>query len=84
MRHVFKKLFLSLESFRFEDENEYEYEIYLNVFACVLKKRHPGKLHITFFSPKTLVRLFVLKEVKPSPDSKMIKLLIFDILFPPL
>ena len=41
---------LSLESFRFEDENEYKYEIELEVFARVLKKRHPGKLHFyTFF-----------------------------------
>ena len=31
-----------------------------------------------------LVRLFMLKEVKPSPDSKMITLLTFDNLFLPL
>ena len=31
-----------------------------------------------------LLRLFILKEVKPSPDRKMIKLLTFDNLFPPL
>ena len=37
-----------------------------------------------FFSPKKLVRLFILKEVKPSPDSRIIKLLTFDNLFPPL
>ena len=54
------------------------------VFARVLKKRHPGKLHFTLFSPKKLVRLFIVKEVKPSPDSKMIKLLTFDNLIPPL
>ena len=50
------------------------------------KQRHPGKLHFTFFSPKKLVRLFILKEVKPSPDSKMIKRLTFEQynLFPPL
>ena len=55
----------------------------LEVFARVLKKRHPGKPHFTLFSPKKLVRLFILKEVKPSPESKMIKLLTFDYLFPP-
>ena len=31
------------ESFRFENENEYVYEIWLK-FLRVLKKRHPGKL----------------------------------------
>ena len=55
----------------------------LKVFARVLKKRHPGKPHFTFFSPKTLVRLFILKEVKPSTESEMIKLLTFDSLFQP-
>ena len=32
-----------LESFRFEDENEYEHEIQLIVFARVLKKKKPQK-----------------------------------------
>ena len=77
-----------IESFRFEDEDgygyEYEYEIKLKVFARIPKKERPGKLHFTFFSPKMLVRLFILKEVKPTPDSKMIKFLTFDNLFPPL
>ena len=41
-----------LESFRFEDETEYEYEIQLKVFVRVLKKRHPGELHFTFFTKK--------------------------------
>ena len=27
-----------IESFRFEDENYYEYEIWLEVFSCILKK----------------------------------------------
>ena len=54
-----------LESFRFEDDNNYEYdEIKLKVFVRVLKERQPGKL----------VRLFILKEVEPFPDNKMIKL----------
>ena len=36
-------------------------------------------------SPIKLARLFILKEViKPSPDSKMLKFLTFDDLFPPL
>ena len=80
-------LCMVLERFRFEDENEYEYEIQLKVFAHVLKKRTPcRKASFSFFSPKKLVRLFILKEVEPSPDSKMIKLLTFEQcnLFPPL
>ena len=39
-------LFWVAESFTFEDENEYD--IKLKVFARVLEKRHPGKLHFTF------------------------------------
>ena len=35
-------------------------------------------------SPKKLVRLFILREVKPSPDSIRIKRLTVDNLFPPL
>ena len=51
----------------------------LNVFARVLKKRHPGKPHLTFFfSSIKLVRLFILKDVKPSLDSRMKELLTFD------
>ena len=65
------------------DENEYDYEIYPKIFARVLKKT-TQKASFYFFSPKTLVRLFILKKVKPSPNSKMIKLLTFDNLFPPL
>ena len=63
-----------LESFRFEEDNEYEYEIKLNVFARVLEKKTPGKLHFTSFFFTKKVRLFTLKKFKPSPDSNMIKL----------
>ena len=55
-------------------------------FLCVFskKKKTPQKASFYFFSPKRLGRLFTLKKVKPSLDSKMIKLLTFDNLFPPL
>ena len=44
----------AIESFRFEDENDYEYEIKLKVFARVLKKRrHPGKFYFTFLHHKS-------------------------------
>ena len=41
-----------LNRFRFKDENEYEYEILIKVFARVLKKTHPEKFHFTFFHQK--------------------------------
>ena len=43
-------------SFRFEDENEYEYKT-------------PRKASIYFF-PQMFVRLFILKEVNPLPREK--------------
>ena len=49
----------------------------------VLKKQTPRKASFYFFKPKNLVRLFIKKEVKHSPESKMIQLLTFDNLFPP-
>ena len=79
---------MSLESFRFEDKNEYRYDITLKVFARVVKKRDSPesfiKFFLFFFVTKKLVRLFILKGVKPSLDSKMIKFLTFDKIFPPL
>ena len=44
----------------------------------------PESIILLFFSPKMLLRLFILKEIKTSHDSKMIKLLTLDNLFPPL
>lgn len=34
---------LIVESFIFEEENKFEYEIWLEVFAPVLKKKHPAQ-----------------------------------------
>ena len=43
------------------------------------KNRHPEKLNCPFFfSPQKLVRLFPLKEVKPSSYWFLIKFLTFD------
>ena len=58
----------TLEIFRFEDE----------VFSHILKKQSPQKALLFFFSPKKLSLLSLLKEVKPSPDPKIIKPLTFD------
>ena len=39
------------------------------------------KISIVLFLPEELALLFLLKEVTPSPDQKMIKLLTFDTCF---
>ena len=69
-----------LESFRFEDQDEVQFK----VFVRILKKGHPESFILLFFPPKKLVRLSILNQVKSSPDGKMIKLLTFNNLFPPL
>ena len=57
----------------------------LKVLHVLSKRDTPGSFILPFFSPKEIVRLFIPKEVKPSPDSKMmLKLCTFDDLFPPL
>ena len=54
-------------------------------FFCVLSENsHSRILHCTFFSPEKVALLLLLKEVKTSSDRKMLKLVIFDNLFPPL
>ena len=82
---------LILESFRSEDENECLSIIHgastrfnLKFLRVFLKKKNTPESFNLLFSPKKLVRLFILKEVKPSPDRKMIKLLTSVNLFPPL
>ena len=61
---------LMVESFSFEDENEYEYEIQCKFLRVFSKQRTPRKASFYFFSLKKLVRLFILKEVQPSPMAK--------------
>ena len=67
-----------LETFRFKDANDYEYEIWLQVFLCSLKIQTPRKASFHHFSLEKLALLPLVKEVAPSPDCKMIKLLTFD------
>ena len=55
----------------------------LKFFRVFQKKDTPESVTLPF-SPKKLVRLFILKKVKPSPNSKMIKRHTSDNLFPPL
>ena len=74
---------LKIETLRFEDENNYEDEICLEFFVYSQKIYTPESFLAFFFPPEKLA-LF-LKEVKLSPDRKMIKLLTFDnLLFPSL
>ena len=47
-------------------------------FCACSKKKTPQKASIYVFSPKWSVRLFILKDVKPSLDSRMKELLTFD------
>ena len=55
----------------------------LDLNFCACSQKDTPESFILLFSPKTLVWLFIVREVKPSPYSKMIKPLTFDNLFPP-
>ena len=49
---------LRIETFRFEEENGYQYKIWLTFFRVFSKNRHPGKLHSTFDSPEKHCHLY--------------------------
>ena len=51
-------------------------------FSRLLKMQTPRKASFCHFSLEKLALLPLVKEVTPSPDRKMIKLLTFDNLFP--
>lgn len=63
-----------LEIFWFEDEDDYEEEIYLSVFLRVFSKKRHQSFTVRFFSPETWAQLFLL-QVKPSTEYKMLKFL---------
>ena len=69
---------------RFEDENE----IWLQgppSFPPLQKKKHPEKLHCNFFFTRKVCTVnFNERGLKVSLDRKMIKLVTFDNLLPPL
>ena len=45
---------MSIETFRFEEENDYGDEILLSSFFLrILKNLNPGKLHCSFFQQKS-------------------------------
>ena len=76
------------ETFRFEDSRRMTTRtrlIWLEVFFAYSQKIDtPESFIVIFFYPEKLALLSLVKEVKPSPDRKLIKLLTFDNLFPPL
>ena len=72
-----------LEIFRFDDEDACEMRFNFNFFMYS-QKIDTSESFIVLFSPEKSARLFFLKEVKPSPDRKMVKLLTFENLFLPL
>ena len=65
-----------IETFKFEDQDDDEYEIGLKVFS--------RKASFYHFSQEKLALLSLVKEITPPSDRKMIKLLTFDNLFPPV
>lgn len=67
-----------------DEDDDCKDEVSLKELSRIVKKgSHLGNLYFTFFSAQKLVRLFLFKEVEPSPGRKMIKRPIFDKLFPP-
>lgn len=62
-----------LEIFWFEDEDDYEEEIYLSVFLRVFSKKDT-KASLCGFSHQKREQLFLL-QVKPSTEYKMLKFL---------
>ena len=75
---------LVIETFRFKDGDVYDYEILLKVFFAYSQNMTSRKASFYHFSREKLALLSLVKEVIPSADCKMIKLLTFDNLFPPL
>ena len=76
-----KQSLKQIETFRFQDEDEYKGEIYLQGLSRILEKQTPRKASFQFFTPEKLARSFLLKEIKTSPDRQEIKFLPFyDIL----
>ena len=56
-------------------------EIYLQGLSRILLKQTSRKALFHFFSPEKLAGLFLLKEIKTSPDRKKIKFLTFATCF---
>ena len=71
--HLTRNVALKIsEIFRLEDNDEISlFLLFFFFFSRILKKgRHLRKASLYFFSPELLAKLFILKEVKPSPEHK--------------
>ena len=74
-----------IESFRFEDKSEYEYDIYLTFLCMFYNKDTQESFILLFFYTKVSTVIFTEGGLSLSQWQKlMIKLLTFDNLFPPL
>ena len=60
-----------IETFRFKEEDDYEYDIWLWVFSRILKIETPRKASFYHFSREKLALLPLVEEVLPSLDRKM-------------
>ena len=66
-------MILKLQTFRFENEGDYEYDISLKVFSCLLKIKTSRKASFYHFSLDKLALLSLVKEAYTrSTESKMI------------
>ena len=72
---------LYAETFRFENENDRNNHKDWNFMNSNKTPRRQLEIFNVLFSPERLSQLFLLKEVKPSPNHKIIRLLTFDNLF---
>ena len=73
---------LHIETFRFQDKGRrLRVGDLTSNFSRILKIYTPRKASFYHFSLEKLARLPLVKEVTPSTDRKMIKLLTFDNLF---
>ena len=67
--HLTRNVALKIsEIFRLEDNDEISLFFFFSFF--LKKDRHLRKASLYFFSPELLAKLFILKEVKPSPEHK--------------
>ena len=58
------------EIFRLEDNDEISLFVFFFFFAYSKKRSTSPESVIVLFSPELLAKLFLLKEVKPSPEHK--------------
>ena len=70
--HLTRKVALKIsEIFRLEDNDEISLYVCFFFFSRILKNRSTSrKASLYFFSPELLAKIFILKEVKPSPEHK--------------